>query len=51
VQVQLTNALISMRRLTAYFMLEERDDYIQHTEEPGELEAGRRAEARLFLAL
>lgn len=34
-QVQLTNALVSMRRLTSYFMLEEREDYVQHVQEPG----------------
>ena len=33
--VQLSNALVSMRRLTTYFMLEEREDMVEHGEQPG----------------
>jgi len=35
-QVQLTNAQVSMRRLTGYFMLEEREEYVEFVKEPGE---------------
>jgi hypothetical protein len=33
--IQLSNALVSMRRLSSYFMLEERREEVQQLEEPG----------------
>ncbi|PSC67462.1 hypothetical protein C2E20_8853 [Micractinium conductrix] len=33
--IQLSNALVSMRRLSAYFMLEERTDEVQELDHPG----------------
>ena len=35
--IQLSNALVSMRRLSAYFMLEERTDEVQELDHPGGL--------------
>ena len=35
--IQLSNALVSMRRLSAYFCLEERSEEVQRLDHPGEL--------------
>ena len=38
--IQMANALVSMRRLSAYFMLEERSDEVAQLEGPGEGRGG-----------
>ena len=43
--IQLSNALVSMRRLSSYFMLEERSDEVQELPGPGELQGCRRGGA------
>jgi len=35
VQIQLSNAIVSMRRLTQYFLLEDRKDFVAELDHPG----------------